>query len=236
MTPELRWLSDPTVFAVNRLDAHSDHLCCRTLDEAESGLTSLRQSLDGAWRFAWSANPAARPADFWQPDADLSGFGTIRVPGHIELQGYGQLQYTNTLYPWDGRSCLRPPQVDWNDDPVGSYVKEFDLDESLRGQRVCVSFQGVEQAMYLWCNGQFVGYAEDSFTPSEFDLTPYIRDENNTSASRSTSAAAPPGSRIRTSSASRASSARSTCTQSPGSTSTTSGSRPTLPPTTPPAC
>ena len=113
MTPELRWLSDPTVFAVNRLDAHSDHLCCRTLDEAESGLTSLRQSLDGAWRFAWSANPAARPADFWQPDADLSGFGTIRVPGHIELQGYGQLQYTNTLYPWDGRSCLRPPQVDW---------------------------------------------------------------------------------------------------------------------------
>ena len=81
MTPELRWLSDPTVFAVNRLDAHSDHLCCRTLDEAESGLTSLRQSLDGAWRFAWSANPAARPADFWQPDADLSGFGTIRVPG-----------------------------------------------------------------------------------------------------------------------------------------------------------
>jgi len=108
MTPELRWLSDPTVFAVNRLDAHSDHLCCRTLDEAESGLTSLRQSLDGAWRFAWSANPAARPADFWQPDADLSGFGTIRVPGHIELQGYGQLQYTNTLYPWDGRSCLRP--------------------------------------------------------------------------------------------------------------------------------
>ena len=179
MTPELRWLSDPTVFAVNRLDAHSDHLCCRTLDEAESGLTSLRQSLDGAWRFAWSAKPAARPADFWQPDADLSGFGTIRVPGHIELQGYGQLQYTNTLYPWDGRSCLRPPQVDWNDDPVGSYVKEFDLDESLRGQRVCVSFQGVEQAMYLWCNGQFVGYAEDSFTPSEFDLTPYIRDENN---------------------------------------------------------
>ena len=179
MTPELRWLSDPTVFAVNRLDAHSDHLCCRTLDEAESGLTSLRQSLDGAWRFAWSANPAARPADFWQPDADLSGFGTIRVPGHIELQGYGQLQYTNTLYPWDGRSCLRPPQVDWNDDPVGSYVKEFDLDESLRGQRICVSFQGVEQAMYLWCNGQFVGYAEDSFTPSEFDLTPYIQDENN---------------------------------------------------------
>ena len=81
MTPELRWLSDPTVFAVNRLDAHSDHLCCRTLDEAESGLTSLRQSLDGAWRFAWSANPAARPADFYQPDADLSGSAPSACPG-----------------------------------------------------------------------------------------------------------------------------------------------------------
>ena len=179
MTPELNWLTDPTVFAVNRLDAHSDHVCYKTEAEAETGLTSLRQSLDGAWRFAWSANPAARPADFYKPDADLTAFGTIRVPGHIELQGYGQIQYTNTLYPWDGRAALRPPQINWDDDPVGSYVKEFDLDESLRGQRVCVSFQGVEQAMYLWCNGRFVGYAEDTFTPSEFDLTPYIQETGN---------------------------------------------------------
>ena len=179
MTPELNWLTDPTVFAVNRLDAHSDHVYYKTEAEAETGLTSLRQSLDGAWRFVWSANPAARPADFYKPDADLTAFGTIRVPGHIELQGYGQIQYTNTLYPWDGRAALRPPQINWDDDPVGSYVKEFDLDESLRGQRVCVSFQGVEQAMYLWCNGRFVGYAEDTFTPSEFDLTPYIQETGN---------------------------------------------------------
>ena len=135
MTPELNWLTDPTVFAVNRLDAHSDHVGYKTEAEAETGLTSLRQSLDGAWRFAWSANPAARPADFYKPDADLTAFGTIRVPGHIELQGYGQIQYTNTLYPWDGRAALRPPQINWDDDPVGSYVKEFDLDEDLRGQR-----------------------------------------------------------------------------------------------------
>ena len=179
MTPELNWLTDPTVFAVNRLDAHSDHICYKTAGEAAAGVTTLRQSLDGAWKFAWSACPAARPADFYKPDADLTDFGTIRVPGHIELQGYGQIQYTNTLYPWDGRSALRPPQIDWDDDPVGSYVREFDLKESLRGQRVCVSFQGVEQAMYLWCNGHFVGYAEDSFAPSEFDLTPYIQNEGN---------------------------------------------------------
>ena len=179
MKPKLDWLTDPTVFEVNRLDAHSDHVCYRSMEEADNGITSLQQSLDGAWRFAWSACPADRPANFYKADADLTSFGTIRVPGHIELHGYGQIQYTNTLYPWDGRSALRPPQIDWNDDPVGSYVKDFDLDKGLRGQRVCVSFQGVEQAMYLWCNGHFVGYAEDSFTPSEFDLTPYIKETGN---------------------------------------------------------
>ena len=103
----------------------------------------------------------------------------IRVPGHIELQGYSQVHYTNTIYPWDGVAELRPPRIDWNDDPVGSYVRYFDLDEPLRGKRVCISFQGAEQAIYVWLNGQFVGYAEDSFTPSDFDLTPYIRERGN---------------------------------------------------------
>ncbi len=177
--PELCWLTDPTVFAVNRLDAHSDHICYRTAEEAAAGRTSLRQSLDGLWRFCWSPNPAARPAEFWRPDADLSAFGTIRVPGHIEMQGYGELQYTNTLYPWDGRAELRPPEIDWDNAPVGSYMLDFTLDEGLRGQRVCVSFQGVEQAMYLWCNGVFVGYAEDSFTPSDFDLTDCLQAGTN---------------------------------------------------------
>jgi len=74
---------------------------------------------------------------------------------------------------------LRPPQIDWDDCPVGSYAREFDLTPGLRGKRVCVSFQGVEQACYVWLNGSFVGYAEDRFTPSEFDLTPYIRETGN---------------------------------------------------------
>ena len=84
MTPELNWLSDPTVFAVNRLDAHSDHVCYRTVQEAAQRHSSLRQPLDGMWRFVWSSCPAQRPADFWREGADLSGFGTIRVPGHME--------------------------------------------------------------------------------------------------------------------------------------------------------
>ena len=84
MTPDLKWLTDPTVFAVNRLDAHSDHVCYRSEAEIRLGGSSLRQSLDGSWRFAYSACPAARPADFYRADADLSAFGTIRVPGHPE--------------------------------------------------------------------------------------------------------------------------------------------------------
>ena len=170
--PELKWLEDPRVFAVNRLDAHSDHVW-------QTAEGDLRQSLDGAWRFAYSANPAARPADFWQPDASLDGFAEIAVPGHIEMQGYGQIQYINTMYPWDGRHALRPPHIAWDDTPVGSYVKTFTLDEALRGKRVCVSFQGVERAFYCWCNGHFVGYSEDSFTPADFDLTDCLQEGEN---------------------------------------------------------
>ena len=179
MHAELSWLADPAVFQVNRLDAHSDHVCYASAQELARGDTSLRQSLDGVWRFMWSPSPAARPAEFWREGFDDSAFGTILVPGHMETQGHGQIHYTNSLYPWDGRSELRPPQVDLDDDPVGSYVREFDLAPGLRGQRVCVSFQGAEQAVYVWLNGNFVGYAEDSFTPSDFDLTPYIRETGN---------------------------------------------------------
>ncbi|MCI8538021.1 MAG: beta-galactosidase [Oscillospiraceae bacterium] len=179
MQAELQWLTDPAVFQVNRLNAHSDHTCYASHQELAQGQTTLRQSLDGVWGFAWSKAPHVRPADFWQEGFDDSAFGTIQVPGHMELQGYGQIQYINTLYPWDGHAGLRPPQIDWADNPVGSYVREFDLNPGLWGKQVCISFQGVEQAFYLWLNGQFVGYAEDSFTPSDFDLTPYIRERGN---------------------------------------------------------
>ena len=113
MQANLNWLTNPQIFQVNRLDAHSDHVCYASPEEAARGETSLRQSLDGMWRFAWSKRPADRPADFWQEGFDDSRFGTIRVPGHMETQGYGQIQYINTLYPWDGHVQLRPPEIDW---------------------------------------------------------------------------------------------------------------------------
>lgn len=179
MKPTLQWLTDPAVFQVNRLDAHSDHICYGSLEELTQGETSLRQSLDGAWGFWRSDCPGERPETFWQEGYDNGNFGVIAVPGHMELQGQGQIQYINTLYPWDGRSNLRPPEIDWEHTAVGSYVKCFDLDPGLAGKRVCVSFQGVERAMYVWLNGSFIGYSEDSFTPSDFDLTPYIREKGN---------------------------------------------------------
>ena len=191
MQPDIRWLDDPRVFRVNRLDAHSDHPFYASEADYAAGTDALRQSLDGVWQFAYAVNAAQRPALFYQEDFDRSGFGEIAVPGHIELAGYDKLHYINTMYPWEGHLFRRPtgsglPGVqetgefsgaDYN--PVGSYVRTFDLDPALRGKRVIVRFEGVEQAMYVWLNGQFIGYAEDTFTPSEFDLTDAVRETGN---------------------------------------------------------
>ena len=179
MEPKLLWLEDPTVFRVNRLDAHSDHICYTTKEELAQQNCSLRQNLDGQWLLSWNEAPGLRPADFWTEGFDDSGFDSVQVPGHLELQGYGQIQYINKLYPWDGHTHLRPPHIDWEYNPVASYVRYFDLDAGLKGKRVCISFQGVEKALYVWLNGHFVGYSEDTFTPSDFDLTPYIKETGN---------------------------------------------------------
>ena len=113
------------------------------------------------------------------------------VPGHIELAGYDKIRYINTMYPWEGKEYHRGAysmeatgaeegmfsEAQYN--PVGSYIKYFDLDKNMCGKRIHICFEGVEEAMYLWLNGQFIGYAEDSFTPSEFNLTPYIKEKGN---------------------------------------------------------
>ncbi len=172
MKPTLDWLKNPEIFAVNREPAHSDHLCT-------VGGHQLKQSLNGTWKFAYTEHPDNRPADFYQTDYDVTGFDDITVPGHIQLQGYDKPQYVNTQYPWEGQESLIPPQIPQKRNPVGSYVKFFDMDESLLGKETFISFQGVETAIYVWLNGEFVGYAEDSFTPSEFNITPYLKEKGN---------------------------------------------------------
>ena len=178
--PSLSWLADPEVFAVNRKAAHSDHLYYETMAQARAeGNMPLRQSLNGTWLFSYAKNPSVRVKDFYRTDFDCSGFDRIQVPGHIQIQGYDEMMYINTQYPWDGTEFLRPPHISEEYNPVGSYVTFFELDEQLKGKPISISFQGVEIAFYVWCNGQFVGYSEDTFTPSEFDLTDYLVEGQN---------------------------------------------------------
>ena len=191
MQADIKWLDNPEVFRVNQIEAHSDHYYYLNYEEFKSGKNKLMQSLNGEWDFKFSINVMERPMNFYQTDYDRSGFDKILVPGHIELAGYDQIRYINTLYPWEGKRYLRGAHsIDGAGDgagmfskaeynPVGSYVKHFDLDENLVGKRIHICFEGVEEAMYVWLNGEFIGYAEDSFTPSEFDLTPYIKAKNN---------------------------------------------------------
>ena len=170
-TAKLEWLDDPEVFSVNRIAAHSDHRYYETEKEAIEANMRLRQSLNGIWNFSYAEKPENRIKEFYQRDFNAQELDSITVPGHIELQGYGRCQYINTMYPWDGVSDLRPPFTDKEDNPVGSYIKEFELEDSLKGKRLFLSFQGVETAFYVWLNGVFIGYSEDSFTPSEFEIT-----------------------------------------------------------------
>ena len=179
-TPKLIWLEDPEVFEVNRIEAHSDHKYYESTEEMISEAEmSLRQSLNGMWYFSYAKNPSMRVEDFYKMEFDCKLFDKIKVPGHIQLQGYDQCQYINTMYPWDGTEELRPPKISKEYNPVGSYVKYFELEDALQDKRVFVSFQGVETAFYVWLNGTFIGYGEDSFTPSEFELTPYLREGEN---------------------------------------------------------
>ena len=172
---KLSWLEDPEVFAVNRIPAHSDH----TYFEKGTEERPLRQCLNGSWLFSYAKNPSMRVERFYEDSYDCSGFDTIQVPGHLETQGYGRNQYINTMYPWDGEEFLRPPMVSKRNNPVGSYVKYFTLEEQMKGKRTFISFQGVETAFYVWLNGTFIGYSEDSFTPAEFELTETLREGEN---------------------------------------------------------
>lgn len=170
--PDTGWLQDPTVFRVNRLDAHSDHSYYTSEAEAEQGAMRLRQSLNGNWKFSYAANPQARAKDFYLADVDCHNWADIEVPGHIQLQGYGRPQYSNLAYPWDGQSeAVRPPEVPMDRNSVGSYVKYFTVDKALQTGPLYLSFQGVESAFYVWLNGRFIGYSESSFTPAEFALS-----------------------------------------------------------------
>lgn len=167
-------VKDPKIFKLNVLPAHSDHTVYRSREELRLGRSSLRQSLDGVWKFHYARNYAAAVPSFEALSYDARSWEDIRVPAHIQMEGYDVPAYVNTQYPWDGRDEIEPGEIPESFNPVASYVKYFTIPEEMRGRRLYISFQGVESGFALFMNGSFVGYSEDSFTPSEFELTPFL--------------------------------------------------------------
>lgn len=172
-------VKDPSFFKENVLPAHSMQTVYRNSKELLGQKSSLRQSLDGVWKFSYAVNVDSAIAGFEKEEYDCKSWGDIRVPAHIQMEGYDAPQYVNVQYPWDGREALKPGEIPTRFNPVGSYVKYFEVPDRMRGKEIRICFRGVESGMALWLNGSYVGYSEDSFTPSDFDLTPYIKEGEN---------------------------------------------------------
>lgn len=180
-------IADPAVFAIHRLPAHSDHVCYASEEEMQAAAapggtreaTAFRCSLNGLWKFSYARNYDSTIRGFEKTSYDAHSWDEIRVPSHLQLEGWDKPAYVNVPYPWDGSEDLMPGEVPVRFNPVGSYVRYFRVPARMQGKPLFISFQGVESGFALWLNGAFVGYSEDSFTPSEFELTPFLREGEN---------------------------------------------------------
>lgn len=172
-------IKDPRYFRDGCLDAHSDHGYYASFEEADSGSSTFQESLNGVWKFHYAKNVEAAVPGFEQESYNCHTWDDIYVPAHIQMEGYDRPQYANVQYPWEGHEGILPGEIPTEFNPVASYVKYFTIPERMQGKRLFISFQGAESGLALWLNGQFVGYSGDSFTPSEFELTPYVKDGEN---------------------------------------------------------
>ena len=172
-------LKNPLFYGENRTAAHSDHKYYVSEAEFAQNIQSLKKTLDGVWKFRYAKNLAEAPEGFYKMDADCLNWEDICVPAHIQLEGYDRPQYVNVQYPWDGHEVIEPGEIPTRFNPTASYVKYFTVPAAFAGKRVFVSFQGVESGFALWCNGNYIGYSEDSFTPSEFELTEVLKAGEN---------------------------------------------------------
>ncbi len=172
-------VKDPQYFRDGRLDAHSDHRYYASVLDMEADHEAFRESLNGLWKFHYARNyQSARPG-FERTDYCCKSWDDIHVPAHIQMEGYDVPQYANVQYPWEGRDEIEPGEIPEYFNPVASYAKYFTVPERMKGRRLFISFQGAESGLALWLNGTFVGYSEDSFTPSEFELTDYLVEGEN---------------------------------------------------------
>ncbi len=176
---DVEW-EDPGVIGINKLPYHSS----LQLPSMEDSCREI-VSLDGLWAFCWSANPMERPKDFYRTDYDVSSWDSIRVPGNWQTQGYGKPIYTNISYPFqkDAPRVTAEPPENWfasgNRNPVGSYVTTVNVTKDMRDKSLILHFGGVHSAMYVWVNGQKVGYSQNSMSPAEFDVTDLLHSGEN---------------------------------------------------------
>ncbi len=169
---------DPAVNAVNRAPMHADFFAYESEQAAARGQkeqSARYMTLNGPWKFFWVENADQRPTDFWRKDFDDRGWGTMPVPGVWELNGHGDPIYVNVGYAWREQFKNNPPQVPTRGNHVGSYRRTVTVPAAWRGQQIMAHFGSVTSNMYLWVNGRYVGYSEDSKLEAEFDLTPYLR-------------------------------------------------------------
>ena len=172
-------VKDPQYFKDGRMDAHSDHTYYRDGEEVQEKETSFRYDLNGIWKFHYARNYGSAIPGFEKTEYCCKDWDDIRVPAHIQMEGYDVPQYANVQYPWEGHEDIHPGEIPEHFNPVASYVKYFEVPEEMQGKRLFISFQGAESGIALWLNGHFVGYSEDSFTPSEFELTEYVKEGEN---------------------------------------------------------
>ena len=173
---------DMQVNDINRFKPHTSFFAYENEQMARRGdmkASANYLSLEGSWDFKWVENADQRPTDFFTPGYDASSWGKMSVPGMWELNGYGDPVYVNIGFPWRGHFDSKPPQVPVKDNHVGSYRRFFDIPANWDGRQVIAHFGSVTSCMYLWVNGTFVGYTEDSKMAAEFDITPYLQKGRN---------------------------------------------------------
>ena len=177
---------DLQVNEINRLPLHTLHFAYDPNDFPGTGAEYLDKkqsmnymSLDGTWKFNWVANADQRPTDFYKTDLDDSKWKNIQMPGNWEMLGYGQPEYVNVGFGWRGHFDQQPPAVPTKDNHVGSYRREINIPSNWDGKRVIAHFGSVTSNIYLYVNGKFAGYAEDSKVAAEFDITPYLKKGKN---------------------------------------------------------
>ena len=177
---------DLQVNEINRLPLHTMHFAYDPNDFPGTGAEYLDKkksmnylSLEGTWKFNWVANADERPTDFYKTDLDDSKWNNIQMPGNWEMLGYGQPEYVNVGFAWRGHFDQQPPAVPTKDNHVGSYRREINIPANWNGKRVIAHFGSVTSNIYLYVNGKFAGYAEDSKVAAEFDITPFLKKGKN---------------------------------------------------------